>query len=64
MKYEPFTPGVMYESEAARYIMLGIHDFRKLVAAGVIPSRTHPGRKRKIYLKADLDAYLLALPTR
>jgi hypothetical protein len=63
-KLEPITPAVMYEAEAARYIMLGIHDFRKLVAEGVIPCRTHPGRVRKIYLKADLDAYLFGLPTR
>jgi hypothetical protein len=64
MKFEPLTPAVMYESEAAKYIMLGIHDFRRFVVAGTIPSRTHPGRKRKIYLKADLDIYLLGLPIR
>lgn len=56
------TPAVMYESAAAKYIMLGIHEFRVLVDQGVIPFRRHPGRTRRIYLKADLDSYLSELP--
>jgi hypothetical protein len=59
---EPMTPAVMYEVVAAKYLMLGIADFRKLVNQGVIPCRHHPGRKRRIYLKADLDKYLMKLP--
>ena len=34
------------EATAAKYVMLGIYDFRKLVAAAVIVCRVHPGRKR------------------
>ncbi len=55
-------PAVMYESEAAKYVMLGVHEFRKLVDAGTIPFRRHAGRKRRIYLKADPDEYLSRLP--
>jgi hypothetical protein len=58
----PLTQAVMYEVMAAKYLMLGIHDFRKLVDEGVIPCRTHPGRTRRIYLKTDLDYYLKNLP--
>jgi hypothetical protein len=58
----PLTPAVMYEVMAAKYVMLGIRDFRKLVDEGVIPCRTHPGRTRRIYLKSDLDDYLRNLP--
>jgi excisionase family DNA binding protein len=61
-KLGPLTPAVMYEAVAAKYVKLGIHDFRKLVDAGVIPFRTHPGRTRRIYLTADLDEYLSRLP--
>lgn len=58
----PIPPAVMYEVTAAKYLMLGIHDFRMLVNAGVIVCRNHPGRKRRIYLKSDLDDYLRSLP--
>lgn len=61
-KLAPITPAVMYETMAAKYVMLGIHDFRKLVDAGEIIYRTHPGRSRRIYLKSDLDDYLKNLP--
>ena len=58
----PLTQAVMYETTAAKYIMLGIHEFRDLVHDGVIPYRTRPGHNRRIYLKSDLDAYLAGLP--
>ena len=58
----PVSPAVMYEVTAAKYLMLGIHEFRKLVDEGAIICRNHPGRKRRIYLKADLDDYLNRLP--
>ena len=61
-KLAPITPAVMYETMAAKYVMLGIHDFRKLVDEGIIIYRTHPGRSRRIYLKTDLDDYLNNLP--
>jgi hypothetical protein len=60
--FAPITQAVMYEKTAAKYIMLGIHDFRKMVDGGMIPFRTHPGRNRRIYLKSDLDEYLRSLP--
>ena len=57
-KLAPVTQAVMYEVPAAKYVMFGIRDFRKLVHEGVIICRNHPGRTRRIYLKADLDDYL------
>ncbi len=59
---QPLTPAVLYEVAAAKYIKIAIEDFRTLVNQGLIPFRTHPGRSRRIYLKADLDAYLKNLP--
>ncbi|HEY2932102.1 MAG TPA: helix-turn-helix domain-containing protein, partial [Acidobacteriota bacterium] len=58
----PLTPAVFYEREAALYIKLNIHAFRDLVRSDEIPCFTHVGRKRRIYLKADLDEYLRRLP--
>ncbi|HEY2930885.1 MAG TPA: hypothetical protein VGK99_03995 [Acidobacteriota bacterium] len=55
-------PAVMYEKEAAKYVRLGIHQFLRLVNAEKIPCRNHEGGMRRIYLKADLDNYLQALP--
>ena len=61
----PLTPAVMYEVTAAKYVMLGIRDFRKLVESGIIHFRTHPGRTRRIHIKppflGDL-VYLSRLP--
>ncbi len=53
---------MLWEVAAARYVKLGIQEFRELVNQGVIPFRQHPGRRRRIYLKEDLDKYLLSLP--
>jgi excisionase family DNA binding protein len=61
-KVSPLAPAVVYEAAAARYVMLGIHEFRRLVAKGAIPFRQRPGRTRRIYLRADLDEYLSGLP--
>jgi hypothetical protein len=58
----PLSPAAMYESVAAKYVKLAIHDFRRLVNEGIIPYRTHKGRCRRIYLKADLDGFLNTLP--
>jgi len=60
----PATQAVMYEAAAAKYVMLGIHGFRRLVDEGAIIFRNHPNRTRRIYLKTDLDDYLKALPQR
>lgn len=54
--------GALREREAARYINLGLVAFRELVRRGVVPARRHPGRMRRIYLKADLNRYLETLP--
>jgi hypothetical protein len=58
----PLTQAVMYEKMAAKYVMLGIHEFRGLVHNGIIQYRTRPGHSRRIYLKSDLDTYLAGLP--
>ncbi len=58
----PLTTAVMYEVTAAKYVMIGIHEFRNLVRSGAIPFRTRPGHNRRLYLKADLDRYLASLP--
>lgn len=59
---QPLTTAVLYEVAAAKYIKIAIEEFREFVNRGLIPFRTHPGRSRRIYLKADLDAYLKNLP--
>ncbi len=56
------TPAVFWEVAAAKYVKLGIQEFRELVNQGAIPFRNHQGRRRRIYLKEDLDAYLRNLP--
>ena len=58
----PLSQAVMYEKMAAKYVMLGIHEFRELARNGTIPYRTRPGHRRRIYLRMDLDAYLTNLP--
>ncbi|HEY3128315.1 MAG TPA: hypothetical protein VGL91_02570 [Acidobacteriota bacterium] len=55
-------PAALYERDAAFYLKLSIHAFRSLVRAGTIPFRNHIGRKRRIYLRDDLDLYLSRLP--
>lgn len=55
-------PAVLYEKDAARYLRLGIHEFRALVYQDKIPCRNHENGKRRIYLRVDLDNYLIALP--
>ena len=54
--------GALREREAARYINLSLTVFRGLVREGMIVARRHPGRTRRIFLKADLDHYLGSLP--
>ncbi len=61
-KLDPITQAAMYEKTAAKYVMLGIHEFRELVHKGVILFRTRHGHNRRIYLKSDLDNYLSSLP--
>ena len=56
------TSAVLWEVGAAKYVKLAIQEFRELVNQGAIPFRQHTGRRRRIYLKEDLDAYLRNLP--
>jgi len=56
------APGIpvlaMYENEAAKSIRLNRTNFRKLVDRGLIPYTFHADGKRRIYLLADIHAYL------
>lgn len=54
-------PGAMQEKNAARYLKLSVNDLRDFVRRGIIAARRHPGRVRRIYLRADLDRYLESL---
>ncbi len=49
------------ERDAAKYLKLSVNDLRRFVDNGRITARRHPGRSRRIYLKADLDHYLESL---
>lgn len=53
-----------HEKAAAHYLGLCRPYFREIVRAGVIPYRQHIGRRTRIYLRSDLDAYLLSLEKR
>jgi len=55
-------PGAMFECEAAKYLKLSVNELRKFVRIGLIPARHHPERRRRIYLRSDLDHYLESLP--
>jgi excisionase family DNA binding protein len=57
-------PAAFHELAAARYVGLCRPYFRDLVMSGAIPYRQHLGRPTRIYLKADLDAYLMSLEKR
>jgi excisionase family DNA binding protein len=58
----PTGRAVFYEREAAHYLNVARGVFRQWVHGGRIPYTTHPGGKRRIYIKADLDEYLANLP--
>ena len=53
-------PAALYEREAALYIHISIRGLRDLVAQGIIQPVTHHGGVRRIYLRSDLDQYLLS----
>ena len=55
-------PAAMYERDAAKYLKLSANSLREFVSRGIITARQHPGRSRRIFLKADLDRYLEGLP--
>ncbi len=57
-------PAAMHELAASRYVGMNRSSFRALVFSGVIPFTCHLNGVRRIYLRADLDAYLGGLPRR
>jgi excisionase family DNA binding protein len=54
-------PAAFHELAAAKYLGMCRSYFRELVKAGLIPFTSHAGRSTRIYLRTDLDAYLLNL---
>jgi excisionase family DNA binding protein len=51
-------PAAMHELAAARYLGMNRTAFRELLMAGLIPYSRHVNGRRRIFLRADLDAYL------
>ena len=54
-------PAAFYEAAAAEYVRMCRTKFRELVKDGLIPFAYHVHGKTRIYLRADLDAYLESL---
>ena len=57
-------PQAFKELDASRYIGTNRTYFREIVAAGKIPFTEHFGKKTRLYLREDLDAYLHGLKKR
>ena len=55
---------LVYESAAAKVLMISVREFRRLVDSSVIPCRLHSGRKKRLYFLEDLRAYARSLETR
>ena len=56
-------PAAFFEAAAAKYVRMSREAFRKeLLFTGIIPFIEHVGGKTRIYLRADLDAYLDSRP--
>ena len=55
------APAAMHELAAARYCGMNRTAFRDLVKTGVLPYAEHLNGKTRIYLRSDLDAYLVGL---
>lgn len=56
------NPAAFHEMAAAKYIGTNRTQFRQLMFAGIIPFTTHMNGRSRLYLRADLDAYLESLP--
>ena len=54
-------PAAFHEAAAAKYAGTCKTKFRELVKGGVIPYAEHRNGTAKIYLRADIDAYLESL---
>ena len=57
-------PAAFHELAAAKYAGLCRTAFRELVQAGLIPYAEHVNGKTRIYLRSDIDSYLLSLKWR
>ncbi len=55
-------PAAMHELSAAHYVGMNRTHFRKLMLRGIFPYTFHMDGKTRIFLRADLDAYLESLP--
>ena len=54
-------PAAFHELAAAKYVGMSRTKFREIVRDGLIPFAEHANGKTRIYLRADLDAYLESL---
>jgi excisionase family DNA binding protein len=57
-------PAAFHELAAAKYVGMCRTKFRELVRDGRVPYAEHANGKIRIYLRADLDAYLESLKWR
>ena len=55
-------PAAFHEQAAAKYIGTNRTHFKDLVLQGDIPFIVHQYGKTRLYLKSDLDDYLLSRP--
>lgn len=56
------TPAAFHENAAVEYIGTNRTHFKELVLRGDIPFIVHQYGKTRLYLKSDLDDYLLSRP--
>jgi excisionase family DNA binding protein len=61
-KISEALPAAFHENAAAKYIGTNRTHFRDLVVRGNIPFVVHQYGKTRLYLKSDLDDYLLSRP--
>ncbi len=55
-------PAAFHEKGAAKYLGMSRPKFLELVYSGIIPYTTHANGSKRLYLRADLDAYLESRP--
>lgn len=57
-----FAPAALDREQAAAYLSLGRGTFEKFVQQGLVPKPRHLGGRRVAWIRAELDAWLLARP--
>lgn len=58
-----YPPAGLSRELAAEYVSLGLTTFEDCVQKGIAPKpRQIPGRRRVVWLRSDLDAWLQGLP--